>query len=161
MATLYDIRENVRWIQDQAGMTELSEDQETELKQIKEDREVLLEEYVKMVKNLESDIEVFAEAEREFRDKKHRAQKNVEYLRKQIVMDLMDNSEHKKRVGHFTIGTARKPGKIVVKNDGLVSDDFKKVKVEVSKAAIKDYIKATGEVPDGVFIEKGFRLSIR
>ena len=161
MATLYDIRENVRWYQHQAEMKELSEDEKTELEQIEEDREVLLEEIVKIVKNLESDIEVFAEAEREFRDKKHRAQKNVEYLRRQIVTDLMDSGEHKKRVGHFTIGTARKPGKIVVEDDGLVSDDFKKMKVEVSKSAIKDYIKTTGEIPNGVFVEKGFRLSIR
>ena len=67
MATLYDIRENVRWYQHQAEMKELSEDEKTELEQIEEDREVLLEEIVKIVKNLESDIEVFAEAEREFR----------------------------------------------------------------------------------------------
>ena len=161
MATLYDIRENLRWLQYVAEMSELSEDQESDLKQIAVDREILLEECVKIVKNLESDIEVFANAARDFRKKKHRAEKNVEYLRKQIIADLMDNNEHKKRVGHFTIGTARKPGKIVVEDDGLVSDDFKKLKVEVSKSAIKDYIKATGEVPDGVFIEKGFRLSIR
>ena len=165
MANLYDIKENVRWLQYLAEMSELNEEQQEELEQqimqLELDREEILEEYVKIIKNLEADIEAFAEAAREFLKKKHRAQKNVEYLRRQIIGDLNDKNEVKKRVGHFTIGTARTPGKIVIENEDLVSDEFKKVKLEVSKSAIQDHIKATGNVPDGVDFERGVRLSIR
>ena len=165
MANLYDIKENVRWLQYLAEMSDLNEEQQEELdqqlEQLELDREEVLEEYVKIIKNLEADIEAFAEASREFLKKKHRAQKNVEYLRKQVINDLDNNDEHKKRVGHFTIGTARTPGKIVIENEELVSEEFKKVKLEVSKSAIQDHIKSTGNVPTGVEFERGIRLSIR
>ena len=161
MANLYDIRENLRWLQYLAEIQELTEEQELELEQVELNREVLLEEYVKIIKNLEADIRSFAEASREFLKKKHRAEKNVEYLRKQVISDLLDKGELKKRVGHFTIGTARTPGKIVVHNEAALPDHFKKIKEEVSKSAIQDYIKETGEVPVGVELERGVRLSIR
>ena len=138
MANLYDIRENLRWLQHLAEMSELTEEQELELEQVELSREVLLEEYVKIIKNLEADARSYAEASREFLKKKHRAEKNVEYLRKQIIADLLDNGDLKKRVGHFTIGTARTPGKIVVHNEEVIPDHFKKVKQEVSKSKTAD-----------------------
>ena len=82
-------------------------------------------------------------------------------MRKQLINDLIDHDEHKKRVGHFTVGLARKPGKIVITNEELLPAKFKKIKQEVSKTAIKDHIRETSEVPEGVEIEKGTRVSIR
>ena len=51
--------ENARWLQHLAEMQELTEDQEMELEQLELDREEKLEEYVKIIKNLESDVEIF------------------------------------------------------------------------------------------------------
>ena len=161
MATLYDIRENLRWLQYLAETAELTEEQEEELDQVELSRDVLLEEYVKIIKNLEADARSYAEASREFLKKKHRAEKNVEYLRKQVIADLLDHGDLKKRVGHFTVGTARTPGKIVVHNEEALPAKFKKIKQEVSKSAIQEHIKETGEVPVGVDFERGIRLSIR
>ena len=161
MATLYDIRENLRWLQYLAETAELTEEQEEELDQVELNREVLLEEYVKIIKNLEADSRSYAEASREFLKKKHRAEKNIEYLRKQVIADLLDHGDLKKRVGHFTVGTARTPGKIVVHNEEALPAKFKKIKQEVSKSAIQEHIKETGEVPVGVDFERGIRLSIR
>ena len=161
MANLYDIRENLRWLQYLSEIEELTEEQEEELDQVELSREVLLEEYVKIIKNLEADARSFAEASREFLKKKHRAEKNIEYLRNQVIVDLLDNGELKKRVGHFTIGTARTPGKIVIHNEEALPAKFKKIKQEVSKSAIQAHIKETGEVPVGVDFERGVRLSIR
>ena len=110
---------------------------------------------------MEANARSYAEASREFLKKKHRAEKNVEYLRKQVIADLLDHGDLKKRVGHFTVGTARTPGKIVVHNEEVLPDHFKKTKQEVSKSAIQEYIKETGEVPVGVDFERGIRLSIR
>ena len=77
------------------------------------------------------------------------------------MYDLIDHDEHKKRVGHFTVGLSRTPGKIVVTNEELLPAKFKKIKQEVSKQAIKDHMKDGGEVPEGVEIERGTRVSIR
>ena len=161
MATLYDIRENLRWLQYLAETAELTEEQEMELDQVELNREVLLEEYVKIIKNLEADTRSYADASREFLKKKHRAEKNIEYLRKQVIADLLDHGDLKKRVGHFTVGTARTPGKIVVHNEEALPAKFKKIKQEVSKSAIQEHIKETGEIPVGVDFERGIRLSIR
>ena len=161
MANLYDIRENIRWLQMLAEMQELTDDQELELQTLEIDRTEKLEDIVKIIRNLESDVKVYADEIKAFQKKKQRAQKNVEYLRKQLMYDLMDNEEDKKRVGHFTVGLARKPGKIVVTNEEVLPAKFKRIKQEVSKTAIKDHINDGGEIPEGVEIERGTRITIR
>lgn len=161
MANLYDIKENVRWLQYLAETQELTEEQEQELEQLQVDREDKIEEYVKIIKNLEADAESFNSVIREFQKKKQRAKKNVDYLRRQIINDMIDHDENKKRVGHFTVGLARTPGKIVVTNEEVLPAKFKKIVQEVSKQAIKDHIKETNEIPDGVDVERGTRVTIR
>ena len=161
MANLFDIKENVRWLQYLAETQELTEEQEQELEQLEVDREDKLEEYVKIIKNLESDAETFNNVMKEFQKKKHRAQKNADYLRRQIINNMIDHDERKKRVGHFTVGLARKPGKIVVTDEEVLPAKFKKLKQEVSKQAIKDHLKDGGSLPDGVEIEHGTRVTIR
>ena len=163
MSNLYEIRENIAWLQEQAEMRNLEEDEELEerLTQLDIDRDETIEEYVKIIKNLESDAEQFKLAAQEFQKKKQRAESNAKYLRDQITYDLINSGGHKKRVGHFTVGLSRTSGKVVVVDEALVDDKFKKVKVEVSKTAVKDYVNEEGEIPEGIKLENGVRLSIR
>lgn len=161
MANLYDIRENIRWLQMLAEMQELTDDQELELQTLEIDRVEKLEDIVKIIRNLEADIKTYGDEIKAFQKKKQRAQKNVEYLRKQLIYDLMDNEEEKKRVGHFTIGLSRTSGKIDVIDESLVPAKFKRIKQEVSKTAIRDHINSGGEVPEGIERNPGTTVTIR
>ena len=163
MADLYQINENIEWLHMQAEMIglESNEGLEEQLEQLDLDREEKIEEYVKIIKNLEADAEQFKAAYQEFQKKKLRAEKNAKYLRDQIKFDMEKSGESRKRVGHFTVDLANTQGKVVVTDEDLIPEKFKKVKVEVSKVAIKEHMSNEGEIPPGVTIENGVRLSIR
>jgi hypothetical protein len=61
------------------------------------------------------------------------------------LQDIPDDKTAK-----FTFRLQANPKSVVVLDEAAVSSAFKVVSVTVSKTAIKDHIRATGEIPPGV-----------
>lgn len=61
----------------------------------------------------------------------------------------------------FTVTLTENPPRVEVEDEDKVPDEYLRTRVEVSKSAILANYKETGEIPAGVRIERGTRLTIR
>lgn len=91
-------------------------------------------------------------------------QAHADRLRSYALTCMQTLGEERLEAGYFTLAIRKNNPSVTVVDEALIPDEFwrhpEPPPPEVNKLAILQHVKVTGEVPDGVEIERKPRLSI-
>lgn len=159
MATLYELTEVSR------ELIELFENEEIDEQTLQDTLEAIgvegkLEDYCKVIRQLEADAFVYKTEKLRFGEKQSRAEKSVERMKAAIVRYFEAVGSTGEKAGAFDI-KLRKSESVVLDDILKVDDSYLRYKEpELDKTAIKKAIKAGVKV-EGVHIEAKNNVNIK
>jgi C4-type Zn-finger protein len=115
------------------------------------------------VLNIESDIEQMDAYISAMKDRKESCVRKAARLKDLIKWSMTALEQSVIKCDEFTIALKNTPGKVVINNEALIPEEFKRTKtvIEPDKVKIADELKKEdGHVP-GCHFEKGKRLEIK
>ena len=157
---LYELKENYLKVLEliEAG----EENLEDTLESINDTIEVKAENYAKIIRNLEGNVNMLkAEVER-LNSRKKSIEGNVDRLKENLKMAMIATCKEKIKTGLFNITVANNPVALNVIDENKIPEEYFKVEVirKLDTAAIKDVLKA-GQVIEGAELTQGRGLRIK
>ena len=157
---LYELKENYLKVLEliEAG----EENLEDTLESINDTIEVKAENYAKIIRNLEGNVNMLkAEVER-LNSRKKSIEGNVDRLKENLKMAMIVTGKEKIKTGLFNITVANNPVALNVFDENLIPENFFTYETikKMDKAAIKDLLKA-GQVVEGAELTQGRGLRIK
>lgn len=163
MGKLYEINTDylriIEAVEEAEGV--LTPELEEQLAANGEDFSNKIENYLKAVRNYEADAEAFKAESAAFAAKAKRAAATVERLKQTVTAAMQLRGMDKERFGNFT-ASLRRIERVQV-DDTLIQqlpDNFKRIKYEADKTALKEALKA-GEQVEGAQITLNYSLQIK
>ena len=157
---LYELKENYLKVLEliEAG----EENLEDTLESINDTIEVKAENYAKIIRNLEGNVNMLkAEVER-LNSRKKSIEGNVDRLKENLKMAMIVTGKEKIKTGLFNITVANNPVALNVFDENKIPENFFTYETikKMDKAAIKDLLKA-GQVIEGAELTQGRGLRIK
>lgn len=131
------------------------------LKNVNDELETKAENYAKIIKQIEGDIETVKKEKDRLASKQRSMENNVRWLKMnlQAAMELQDKRKFKTDLFSFNI--QKNPKSVQVTCDPhLLDERFQSIKVDADKKAIKEALEA-GETIEGATIVQSESLRIR
>lgn len=116
---------------------------------------------IQVIRNLESESLALRTEAQHFAQRAQACENRTIWLKGYIKCQMERVGKEKLDAGIFKVSVQQSPQRIEVTDDSLVPNEFIRLIREVKKSAIANYIKATGEIPEGVEIHNGTHLRIR
>lgn len=138
------------------------ENLEDTLESINDTIEVKAENYAKIIRNLEGNVNMLkAEIER-LNSRKKSIEGNVDRLKENLKMAMIVTGKEKIKTGLFNITVANNPVALNVFDESKIPENFFTYETikKMDKAAIKDLLKA-GQVIEGAELTQGKGLRIK
>lgn len=159
---LYEINETYMSIQelmnDESADVEMLE---TALGQVGDELEIKAENYAKIIKHIEGDIETVKREKDRLANKQKSMESKLIWMKSNLqnAMELQDKKKFTTSL--FKISIQKNPPSVLIKMDASQLDErFQKIKIEANKAAIKEAIES-GETIEGATIVQTESLRIR
>ena len=105
------------------------------------------------LEELDKDIDYMTEKMKELQSMKKLQQDKKEKLKTILLKSLQDSGEKSAQVDGYKISRRTGVDRVVVDDEFLLSDEFKKVKVEVDSTKLKKYLKEN--TSEYAHLEKG------
>lgn len=146
MANLYELSEDYQNIVD---LLETSEDEEviellTEaLNSLNDDIKTKVDNIVRVVRNLQSDIDALKSEEKRLAERRKATERRVSNLEK-YLFDFASSCKDKKIKGNlFEVAIRKNPVKVVIDDESNIPMDFvtKEVVHKIDKKSLKDFLK--------------------
>lgn len=160
MSSLYEL--TGKYLQLQALLEADEGDYPIEMLTIGEDLKTKVENYGRIIRNFESDIQTYKDEIDRLKEKKETAERAVDRLKKSVFesMKATKQSEIKTQLFQFSIRKNGGMKPLVITGD--VPEQFCRVKYEPDKDRIREAIEEDGEVLDFAHIEeRGEYLKIK
>lgn len=113
--------------------------------------------YAKLIRNQEASSKAFDEEIKRMKERKQAIDNNVKRMKLSLQNAMVEIGKTKFKTDLFSFNIQKNQPSVEIIDESLIPDEFKKVKIEFDKAAIK---KAEEEVP-GVEIKQSESLRIR
>lgn len=113
--------------------------------------------YAKLIRNQEASSKAFDEEIKRMRERKQAIDNNVKRMKLSLQNAMVEIGKTKFKTDLFSFNIQKNQPSVEIIDESLIPDEFKKVKIEFDKKAIK---KAEEEVP-GVEIKQSESLRIR
>lgn len=116
--------------------------------------------YVKMIKNLDADVEAFKNIEKQFNKKRKTAENKIAWLKKNLQSSMEQTGRKKVETGLFTISIQKNTPSLDITSEDNIGDEYYKVERTLNKRDLLNDIKE-GLIIDGVGIKQTESLRIR
>lgn len=159
IATEYRIALNESFVDDELAML----DQVNKLNSLNDDIENKAVNIAAYIKNLEIESENVKAAIKEMQERAKRLENRAENLSNYLKLNLESCGVLEVRKSpHFLIKIKTNPPSVVIEDENLISDEYKKVKhvITIDKTAIKKDM-ANGVIIEGARIETRTRIEIK
>ena len=152
---LYNITNQLQFLMDKAAHTELSEDDRELLHELNMNRTLKLENYAKVIRSLEADVEAYKKEQVDLKRKQIQAERNIEWLKQTALMDLQRHEQKKVKAGIFTWTRINLSPRLQVIDEANVPDRFKETVTEekILKQQIHEEFLQTGEIFPGTTLQ--------
>lgn len=162
---LYELTESMLVVQELLESDEFDEETLADtLEAVEGEYEYKLENYCKVIKNLEADVEALKNEAKRLTDKKKSLENNIDRLKKAMFDSMKSTNTTKVKGSVFTIAIQKNGGKAPIIVDVPVSqlpDDLVRIKEEADSEAIRKYIEETGDITYAHIGERGESLRIK
>lgn len=153
MATLYELQENYTNIQMLIESGEYTaEELQFAIDAVKDEIEKKLEGYAMIVKNLESDIEGLKAEEKRLAERRKSLENGVRRMKEAMQGVLIQTGSNSVKTSKFTV-SLRKSTAVMIENEELIPEQFFRVKKEVNKSEISNWLKENKEIPGAKLVE--------
>lgn len=116
--------------------------------------------YVKMIKNLDADVEAFKNIEKQFNKKRKTAENKIAWLKKNLQSSMEQTGRKKVETGLFTVSIQKNTPSLDITSEDNIGDEYYKVERTLNKRDLLNDIKE-GLIIDGVGIKQTESLRIR
>lgn len=116
--------------------------------------------YVKMIKNLDADVEAFKNIEKQFNKKRKTAENKIAWLKKNLQASMEQTGRKKVETELFTISIQKNTPSLDITSEDNIGDEYYKIERTLNKRDLLNDIKE-GLIIDGVGIKQTESLRIR
>ena len=116
--------------------------------------------YVKMIKNLDADVEAFKNQEKIFNKKRKTAENKIVWLKKNLQASMELQRRKKVETGLFTVSIQKNTPSLDITSEDNIGDEYYKIERTLNKKDLLKDIKE-GLIIDGVGIKQSESLRIR
>ena len=145
-------------------MLEEADEITEELEEMANNLNIAIEEksdnYVKMIKNLDADVEAFKNVEKQFNKKRKTAENKIAWLKKNLQASMEQTGRKKVETELFTISIQKNTPSLDITSEENIGDEYYKVERTLNKRDLLNDIKE-GLIIDGVGIKQTESLRIR
>ena len=145
-------------------MLEEADEITEELEEMANNLNIAIEEksdnYVKMIKNLDADVEAFKNVEKQFNKKRKTAENKIAWLKKNLQASMEQTGRKKVETELFTISIQKNTPSLDITSEDNIGDEYYKVERTLNKRDLLKDIKE-GLIIDGVGIKQSESLRIR
>ena len=145
-------------------MLEEADEITEELEEMANNLNIAIEEksdnYVKMIKNLDADVEAYKNQEKQFNKKRKTAENKISWLKKNLQSSIEQTGRKKVKTELFTISIQKNTPALDITSEDNIGDEYYKVERTLNKRDLLNDIKE-GLIIDGVGIKQTESLRIR
>lgn len=145
-------------------MLEEADEITEELEEMANNLNIAIEEksdnYVKMIKNLDADVEAFKNQEKIFNKKRKTAENKIAWLKKNLQASMEQTGRKRVETELFTISIQKNTPALDITSEDNIGDEYYKVERTLNKRDLLNDIKE-GLIIDGVGIKQTESLRIR
>lgn len=145
-------------------MLEEADEITEELEEMANNLNIAIEEksdnYVKMIKNLDADVEAYKNQEKQFNKKRKTAENKISWLKKNLQSSMEQTGRKKVKTELFTISIQKNTPSLDITSEDNIGDEYYKVERTLNKKDLLKDIKE-GLIIDGVGIKQTESLRIR
>ena len=145
-------------------MLEEADEITEELEEMANNLNIAIEEksdnYVKMIKNLDADVEAYKNQEKIFNKKRKTAENKIAWLKKNLQSSMELQGRKKVKTELFTISIQKNTPALDITSEDNIGDEYYKVERTLNKRDLLKDIKE-GLIIDGVGIKQSESLRIR
>lgn len=116
--------------------------------------------YVRMIKNLDADVEAFKNIEKQFNKKRKTTENKIAWLKKNLQSSMEQTGRKKVETGLFTVSIQKNTPALDITSEENIGDEYYKVERTLNKRDLLNDIKE-GLIIDGVGIKQTESLRIR
>lgn len=116
--------------------------------------------YVKMIKNLDADVEAYKNQEKIFNKKRKTAENKIAWLKKNLQSSMEQTGRKKVETELFTISIQKNTPALDITSEDNIGDEYYKIERTLNKRDLLKDIKE-GLIIDGVGIKQSESLRIR
>ncbi len=116
--------------------------------------------YVKMIKNLDADVEAYKNQEKIFNKKRKTAENKIAWLKKNLQSSMELQGRKRVETELFTISIQKNTPSLDITSEDNIGDEYYKVERTLNKRDLLNDIKE-GLIIDGVGIKQTESLRIR
>lgn len=145
-------------------MLEEADEITEELEEMANNLNIAIEEksdnYVKMIKNLDADVEAFKNQEKIFNKKRKTAENKIAWLKKNLQSSMELQGRKRVETELFTISIQKNTPALDITSEDNIGDEYYKIERTLNKKDLLKDIKE-GLIIDGVGIKQSESLRIR
>lgn len=145
-------------------MLEEADEITEELEEMANNLNIAIEEksdnYVKMIKNLDADVEAYKNQEKIFNKKRKTAENKIAWLKKNLQASMELQGRKKVETELFTISIQKNTPALDITSEDNIGDEYYKIERTLNKRDLLNDIKE-GLIIDGVGIKQTESLRIR
>lgn len=158
---LFELTENyIKFFKMLEEVDEITE----ELEEMANNLNIAIEEksdnYVRMIKNLNADVEAFKNIEKQFNKKRKTAENKIAWLKKNLQSSMEQTGRKKVKTELFTVSIQKNAPSLDITSEDNIGDEYYKVERTLNKKELLSDIKE-GLIIDGVGIKQTESLRIR
>lgn len=116
--------------------------------------------YVRMIKNLDADVEAFKNIEKQFNKKRKTAENKIAWLKKNLQASMEQTGRKKVETGLFTVSIQKNTPSLDITSEENIGDEYYKIERTLNKRDLLNDIKE-GLIIDDVGIKQTESLRIR
>lgn len=135
-----------------------------ELAKINDDIETKADNYAKLIRNLEGDVEAINSELSRLQGAKQTKVNAINRLKENLMESMKETGKTKFKTELFSFGVQKNGGvaplELTVKPEEL-PQEFQKVTIEADNKALREYINSTGDLSYAVLKDRGESLRIR
>ena len=165
MSSIYEIKGRFLTILDMLESSDLDPQMLADtMEGIEGELEIKCENYAKVLKNLEGDVEALDNEIRRLTSRKKTLENNIKRMKEAVRDVMIATGKTKFKTELFSFSVQSNPASVVLDTEDLdtLPDEFIRIKKEVDKAAIKEALLKGDEKLGGyAHIEQGKSLRIR
>lgn len=158
---LFELTENyVKFFTEFENADEVTEEMQEMADNLNVEIEEKCDNYAKMIRNLEADIEAFKNQEKIFNEKRKSAENKVKWLKQNLQASMELQGRKKVKTDLFSFNIQKNAPSLEITNENNIDDSYYVIERKLNKKELLKDIKE-GLIIDGVGIKQSESLRIR
>ena len=164
MANIYELTGAYKILENAIALNPDEDELKEELAKINDDIEIKADNYAKIIKNIEGDVNAIDVELKRLQTVKATKMNAVKRLKENLMYSMRETGKTKFKTELFSFGVQKNGGKAPIELTVAPEDlpeELRRVKYEANNEAIREYIEETGDLSYAVIKDRGEHLSIR